>query len=100
MNNLTAPAPERAQRFRLFDVVTFAPACNCPPAWRALVEHLQGQEFQIAGRAELPIGRALVLQPYPCQEPFPGYQLAPVDCVRLGASVIERFPGLDAQEVD
>lgn len=77
---------------RLGDVVRFAPACNCPPSWRPLARQLEGRAFQVVGTAQLLARAALVLQPWPCLDPSPSYQLAPVDCVSLGASLIERDP--------
>ena len=81
-----------ARTIRLGDVVRFAPACNCPPIWRPLARQLEGRTFQVVGTAELLARAALVLQPWPCLNPFPSYQLAPVDCVGLGGHLIERDP--------
>lgn len=81
-----------AHTIRLGDVVRFVPACNCPPMCRPLARQLAGRAFQVVGTAELQARAALVLQPWPCLDPFPSYQLAPADCVRLGASLIDRDP--------
>ena len=81
-----------ARTIRLGDVVRFAPACNWPPTWRPLARQLEGRAFQVVGTAELLARAALVLQPWPCFDPFPGFQLVPADCVRLGAYLIDRNP--------
>lgn len=84
-----------ATTVQLGEVVTFSPACNCPPEWRPLARELEGQTFQIVGTADLMGRSAVVLQPWPCFEPFPSYQLAPADCVRLGSYLIQREPSAE-----
>ena len=65
------------------DVVVFKPSHWCPSIWRPLAEHLEGKTFQIIGTARLIYWDALVLQPWPCMEVFPGYQLADAESLQL-----------------
>lgn len=81
------------ETLRLGDVVTVSPPVNCPPSWRPLVRELAGRTFQVVGTADLLARSALVLQPWPCSEPFPSYQLAPVECLKLGSHLVSRGLG-------
>ena len=70
------------RNIQMGDVVTLRPPCDCPERWRPLAEHLEGKTFQVTGTARTTSGDVLVLQPWPCVEIYPSFQLAPAECLQ------------------
>ena len=89
MGNQAPAAAKAIDQINPGDVVVFKPSHLCPSIWRDLAEHLEGKTFQVAGTARLIYWDALVLQPWPCTDEFPSFQLTEAESLQLAGEAAQ-----------